>query len=156
MAPLPTFSEVLEIEDTLFDNSDYTPPKKRGPKPRTISNPLDGVSPEKYVNSDGRPRVWLDDCLVGSIRAIGTDRDKRLIDPAKYVSLTKVFKVLLNLRGEISSPRVIEALGVCRDTAWRIIAVIEFASFSIERELKKPSRILEYQPPTNTIRKSIC
>ena len=142
-----TFSEVLEIEDVLLDNSDYTPPKRRGPKPKTIKNPLDDVPRYQYVNRDGRPRVWLDDCLVGAIRNVGSEKDKRLTDPTKYISFNKVFKVLFNLRGEISSPRVIEALGVCRDTAWRIIAVIEFASFSIERELNNPSRIFEYLVP---------
>lgn len=148
-------NEFLEVDNIFPEYDDYVPPKRRGPKPKLIRNPLDDIPNYTYVNREGRPRVWLDDCLTGAIRAYGTEKDKRLQDPTKYVSFNKVFKVLLNLRGEISSSRVIDALGVCRDTAWRIMSVIEFATFSIKRELAKPSRILEYRPTTTTYRKRI-
>jgi hypothetical protein len=135
--------EYLDIEDLAVDTQITPAPKARGRPPLKVLNPLDDVPPEQYANSEGRPFVWLDDCLMGAIRACGT-RDSRLVDTSKYVSQYKVFKTLSHLRGELTPKRVAQALGVSLQTGWRIVSVIGFASFSIERDLKRPNRIIGY------------
>ena len=132
--------EFLEVEDITQAHPSQ---RKRGRPPLTVNNPLDEVPRKLFINTEERPQVWLDDCLMGAIRACGT-RDKRLIDPSKYVSQSKVFKTLVGLRGSLTPKRVASALGVSEQTGWRIVSVIKFATFSIERQLNNPSRILEY------------
>ena len=140
--------EFLDVEDVVSGEQEATVLKKRGRPPLTVNNPLDDVPPEQYVNREGRPYVWLDDCLIGAIRTCGT-QDKRLIDTSKYVSQGKVFKTLLSLRGVLTPKRVAKALSVSEQTGWRIVSVIKFATFSIQRSLEKKSRILEYRPPNH-------
>lgn len=136
--------DYLDIDDFTVDELEPPSPRGKGRPPRVVKNPLDGVEPSLYMNSEGRPRVWIDDCLMGAIRAFG-EKDQRETTRNNYVSLNKVFRVLCSLRGDLTRKRIEKALGVNHDTAWRILSVIDFASWSIERCLNAPSRIMEYQ-----------
>lgn len=141
---------LIDVIDLYDDLDPVGPPKpvlkKRGRPARSIKNPLNNIPPSSFLNDEGRPQVWLDDILMGSIRVLG-ERDKRETTTSLYVSLSKVVKVLSNLKGDLTSPRIQKALGVSRDTAWRILSVIDFATFPIERALRSDSRIIEYRPP---------
>ena len=135
--------EYLDIEDSTVSKQIAPAPKGRGRPPLKVKNPLDDIPLKQYVTSEGRPLVWLDDCLMGSIRAF-SDKDNRTTSTSNYVGLNKVFKTLLYLRGDLTPKRVATALGVSHDTGWRIVNVINFAAFSINRELKNPTRIIAY------------
>lgn len=138
----------LGFEECLFENEVPPSPRGRGKPPISIKNPLDGIPASNFMSLEGRPHVWLDDCLMGAIRTLGI-KDSRATTTKNYVSMTKVFKILCSMYGEITTPRVRDTLGVSRDYAWRIVKVIEFASWSIERAINAPSRVEEYRPPGN-------
>lgn len=141
---------LIDVIDLYDDQDPVAPPqtvlKKRGRPARSIKNPLNNIPPSSFLNDEGRPQVWLDDILMGAIRILG-ERDKRDTTTSLYVSLSKVVKALSILKGDLTSPRIQKALGVSRDTAWRIFSVIDFATFPIERALRSDSRISEYRPP---------
>jgi hypothetical protein len=134
----------FDFEEMPLDETKPPSSRGRGRPPLTVQNPLDDVEATLYTNSEGLPRVWIDDCLIGSIRAVG-ERDSRETSKKNYVSLNKVFRVLCSMRGGITPQRVAIALGVHRQYAWKIVKVIEFASWSIERALRSPTLILEYK-----------
>ncbi len=141
---------LIDVIDLYDDLDPVAPPKpvlkKRGRPARSIKNPLNNIPPSSFLNDEGRPQVWFDDILMGSIRVLG-ERDKRETTTSLYVNLSKVVKALSILKGDLTSPRIQKALGVSRDTAWRIFSVIDFATFPIERALRSDSRIREYRPP---------
>ena len=140
------FFTLLDFEECFLENEVPPSPRGRGKPPVSIKNPLNGIPASSFMSLEGRPHIWLDDCLMGAIRTLGI-KDSRATSTKNYVSLNKVFTVLCSMPGEITTPRVRDALGVSRDYAWRIVKVIEFASWSIERALSAPSRIKEYRSP---------
>lgn len=108
--------------------------KGRGRPALAIDNPLDGVPVNAVFRSDGTPKQWFEDCLLGVIRIMG-NQDARLKDTGRYVSFSRVLVVLRCLTGKITPNIVAETFGLSHDTGWRIVKVIQLAAPHIKRGL---------------------
>lgn len=120
--------------------------KRKGRPPLTVINPLSNQPEQTYRTPEGNPTVWLDDLIIGAIRAFN-EKDSHRGHNKNYVSFRKVCYVLFCLEGNLTSTRIRYALGVSRDMSWRLLKVIAFLAPSIERSLKAPRRIHSYQLP---------
>lgn len=140
------FVDLFDDEPDLLDSDPGPSMITRGRPPLTVKNPLDLVPESAYLDEDGRPLIWLDDILTGSIRAVG-ERDQRATTKRPYVGLMKVVRVLNALPGDLTPKRVSAALGLSHHNGWRIVTVIGFAALHIERALKSHARTIKYTPP---------
>ena len=113
-----------------------------GRSPLTIDNPLGDTPEHLYMDTEGKPLIWLDDILTGAIRCFNLKTPNKVNN---YVGTNKLCLALFYLKGKLTCRRISEALTVNYDTGWRILKVIQFVSHSIERQLAKTRRVISYQ-----------
>jgi hypothetical protein len=132
------FSDFIDLSDFDFEESPQVERRGPGRPPLKVTNPLDQIPKEVYLTDRGRPKAWLEDCLTGVIRSLG-NKDSRLVDTGRYVSLWKVLQALILLKGDLTPKRVAEALRMSANASWRVVKAIELAGPFIFRFKAKTS-----------------